>query len=59
MKTTLSPVHTGAVPPFKITVGAGFVVTRTCEDSIEQIEPLTVDVAIRLKSVVTLTAGGS
>ena len=59
VKTMLSPVQEGVVPPFRIAVGGGSAVTRTEIDSTEQIDPLTVDVATRLKSVVTVNAGGS
>ena len=55
----LSPVQAGVVPPFSVAVGAGSAVTRTGVLSIEQVDPLTVEVVTRRKSVVILTIGGS
>ena len=59
VKTILSPVQAGVVPPFKMAVGAGSAVILTGVLSTLQVEPLAVDVTTRLKSVVTLTIGGS
>ena len=53
-----SPVHIGAPPPLKVTVGAGSTVTLTTELFTSQVCPLKVANVTLLKSVVVVTDEG-
>ena len=58
VNTTWSPAQTGVAPPTRDAIGAGVVMILICELATVHIDPLTVDVEIRIKSVVFARLGG-
>ena len=58
VKTILSPEHTADSPPLKLTVNSGLMLIVIGELSTVQVDPLTVEDVIRLKSVVSVKIGG-